>query len=244
MKKDRNFIWLCIGFTLIVILAPIMVNKSYKLNNGGLTLWGDSEMLSYIGTIISAAATLYVSWVAIAQSRKANEISDRLLKFEEINSVPSLCVIEEKTIFVEYSEKAVRFKVYLKNISNGIIDIKSVSNLNIHIFATDITETLVFIKRGLDFPTLLPGQEKQLNFSLYKHDKEFRLCETELIRKLKCQLYFDETFEIVLGYKDASSIYTETVKLTGNGKFLVSNNITIQEQEISSSNYKLEEHKN
>lgn len=240
MKKDKKFILLCVGFILITVLTPIIINELYKLNRGYLTLWGASEMLSYIATIISAAATVYVSWIAITQNKKANEINDRLLKLEEINSVPSLSIIEAKTFFVEYSDKAVHFKVYLKNISNGIIDIMSVSDLNIHIITSSITDTLNFINQGLDFPTLLPGQEKQLDFSLDKHDDEFKLCEPELIRKLKCKLHFSETFVIELGYKDASTVYKETVKLNGYSKFLISSNITIHEQEITRSDYKLE----
>lgn len=240
MKKDKKFILLCVGFILITVLTPIIINELYKLNRGYLTLWGASEMLSYIATIISAAATVYVSWIAITQNKKANEINDRLLKLEEINSVPSLSIIEAKTFFVEYSDKAVHFKVYLKNISNGIIDIMSVSDLNIHIITSSITDTLNFINQGLDFPTLLPGQEKQLDFSLDKHDDEFKLCEPELIQKLKCKLHFSETFVIELGYKDASTVYKETVKLNGYSKFLISSNITIHEQEITRSDYKLE----
>ncbi len=240
MKKDKKFILLCVGFILITVLTPIIINELYKLNRGYLTLWGASEMLSYIATIISAAATVYVSWIAITQNKKANEINDRLLKLEEINSVPSLSIIEAKTFFVEYSDKAVHFKVYLKNISNGIIDIMSVSDLNMHIITSSITDTLNFINQGLDFPTLLPGQEKQLDFSLDKHDDEFKLCEPELIRKLKCKLHFSETFVIELGYKDASTVYKETVKLNGYSKFLISSNITIHEQEITRSDYKLE----
>ena len=126
MKKWITHIFLCIVFTLIVVLAPIIVNELYKLNNGYLTLWDAGDMLSYIATIISAAATFFISWIAITQSKKANKISDRLLKLEEINSVPSLCIIEEKTTFVEYNENSVQFKICLKNISNGIIDIKRV----------------------------------------------------------------------------------------------------------------------
>ena len=154
MRKNNGFFLLCIGFLLIVVFAPIIINELYRLNKGYQTLWGASEMLSYIATIISSAATVYVSWIAITQNKKANEINDRLLKLEEINSVPSLCILEEKTSFVEYSEKTVHFKVYVKNISNGIIDIKSVSDLNINIVLSDITDTLKFANYGLSFPTL------------------------------------------------------------------------------------------
>ena len=72
MKKDKKFILLCVGFILITVLTPIIINELYKLNRGYLTLWGASEMLSYIATIISAAATVYVSWIAITQNKKAN----------------------------------------------------------------------------------------------------------------------------------------------------------------------------
>lgn len=240
MKKDKKFVWLCVGFTLIIVLAPIIINELYKLNKGYITLWGASEMLSYIATIISAVATLYVSWIAIVQNKKANEINDRLLKLEEISSVPSLCIIEEKTLFVEYSEKSVHLKIFVKNISNGIVDIKSVSDLNIHIILSDRTGSLEFANIGLNFPTLLPGQEKQLEFSVNAHDEIFSLCESEFIRKMRCNLALNENFEIVLGYKDSKNIYKENVSLAGYIKFSVSSKVSISEQKITRSDYKLE----
>lgn len=62
-------------------------------------------MLSYIATIISSASTVYVSWIAITQNKKTNEINDRLLKLEETNSVPSLCIIEEKPSLLNIAKK-------------------------------------------------------------------------------------------------------------------------------------------
>ncbi len=244
MKKWITHIFLCIVFALIVVLAPIIVNELYKLNNGYLTLWDAGDMLSYIATIISAAATFFISWIAITQSKKANKISDRLLKLEEINSVPSLCIIEEKTTFVEYNENSVQFKICVKNISNGIIDIKRVSDLNIHVITSDVSEVFRFIDNGLEFQTLLPGQQKQLDFHINKHDKKIGICNPDFIRKLECKLYFDEAFEMVLGYKDALTEYKETVKLNGYCIFSISNNISIHDQKITRSDYRLEKHAN
>lgn len=231
---------MCVGFILRTILAPIIINEFYKLDKGYVTLWGASEMLVYISTIISAAATVYVSWIAITQNKKANEISDRLLKLEEINSVPSLSILEEKTVFIEYSKQTVHFKVFVKNIINGIVDIKSVSNINFHLILSDITETLKFSNTGLNFPTLLPGQEKQLNFSINAHTETIKFCEPEFIRKAKCELVFNETFEIVLGYKDSMYTYKETVSLTGYVNFTPSCKLQIDEQKITRSDYRLE----
>lgn len=240
MKQEKNFLWLCIGFLSVVIVAPIIINELYKTNDGYLTLWNASEMLSYIAAIISSAATIYISWIAITQNKKANEINDRLLKIEEINSVPSLCILEEKTMFEEFNENTVWLKIFVKNISNGIIDINKVSELSIHIILSDITETLKFINKGLEFPTLLPGQEKQLDFSIYKNSEPFRLCEIETIRKFKNKFDFLMNYNMTIGYKDTSTIYKETVKLCGYGKLSISNNVSINEQKITRSDYKLE----
>ena len=179
-------------------------------------------------------------WVIISQNKKANEINNRLLKIEEINSVPGLCILEEKTMFVEYSENTIWLKVYVKNLSNGIIEIKSVSDLNIHVMISEITGTLEFSHKCLDFPTLLPGQEKQLDFSLNKHNKHFPLCEIETIQKCDNILYYQMTFNITMGYKDASTTYKEFVKLCANAKFSALNNASISEQRITRSDYKLQ----
>ena len=236
----KKYIWLWIVLVLIAVLVPIVINESYKLNKGYETLWSASEMLVYMATIISAFGTVYVSCIAISQNKKANDISDRLLKLEEIRSVPSLSIIEEKTQIFEYNENSVHLKVFLKNISNGIIDIKSVSNLKFEIISSDVAETLRFVKKSLDFPTLLPGQEKQLDFYINKHSEEIRLCEPKFIRRSGYELFWNALFEIELEYKDSSTTYKETVKLNGNAEISIFDNVKIEKQQITRSDYKLE----
>ena len=79
-----------------------------------------------------------------------------------------------------------------------------------------------------------------MDFLVNYHNNVFKLCEPEFIRKSKCKLFFSETFRINLGYKDATTIYEKTISLSGYGKFLISTNVSIQEQKITRSDYKLE----
>ncbi len=111
-KKWYEHWWIWVVMSIIVIVViPILINESYANNRGYVTIWGAEDTLAYAATAMSVIATTLLSIVAISQSKKANEISDRLLKIEEMNAVPSLCVVEDKCKFVEYGKDSVHFKV-------------------------------------------------------------------------------------------------------------------------------------
>lgn len=201
----------------LIVLIPIIINESYKANKGYITLWGAEDVLAYVATIMSVISTTLLGMVAIWQSITANEISDRLLKIEEINAVPSLCVVENKCDFVEYCENSVHLKLVVQNISNGVIDIKNVSNINLHMVCSDKNTTLSFCEKCLEYSTLLPKQEKQLDFCVNKHnDNKIEIYTDEFLFKNDFSINLVGVLNIELGYKGAKNNYTETIKVCCN----------------------------
>lgn len=61
---------------LLAIGVPFIINESYKVENGYLTVWNGADILSYYGAILSALGTIILGIVAWKQNA-------RLLKVEE-----------------------------------------------------------------------------------------------------------------------------------------------------------------
>lgn len=80
--KTKQF-WLeCFAVLFLVVGVPILINESYIPNGWYITEWGASEVLSYYGTILGAAATIWVLDRTIRFTR--NQIRyDRFIQNEE-----------------------------------------------------------------------------------------------------------------------------------------------------------------
>ncbi|OYO99747.1 hypothetical protein CG709_11745, partial [Lachnotalea glycerini] len=92
MKKLIDWIKnnLLISVLFALIGVPLLIHIIYKIpapSNLFITTWNDGagEILSYYGIVLSCIATSYLTYFAIQQSGKANELSERLLNIEEIN---------------------------------------------------------------------------------------------------------------------------------------------------------------
>lgn len=62
MKKPIYKKWwfwaIIISILLLAIIAPFVINESYKTGQGYITLWGASDVLAYLGTVLSFAGTV------------------------------------------------------------------------------------------------------------------------------------------------------------------------------------------
>ena len=157
-------------------------------------------------------------------------ISDRLLKIEEINSVPCLCIDNEQSGFYEFDEDSIHLKLFVRNITKGIIDIKDVSNIEFHIPQSDRNVILHLAKGCLEFPTLLPNQDKQLDFCANAHaDKPLITSYHDLIKKFKYKLNLVGNIDIMLNYSGSEQIYCETVKICCAVNLSLTNTISLSE---------------
>lgn len=74
--KSHFVIIVAILTLLAVIVVPLIINESYKTNEGYITVWGGSDVLAYFGAVVSAVGTIILGVVAWKQNT-------RLLKLEE-----------------------------------------------------------------------------------------------------------------------------------------------------------------
>ncbi len=237
----RKYIILAI---LIIFGVPIIISELYKLNRGYMTPWGAEDTLAYAATVISAVATFVLGWIAIIQNKKANAISDRLLRLEEVNAVPSICVVEDECGFVEYSENSIHLKLIIKNLSSGIVEIKQISNIQFHIMQTGKSETLRFASGCLEYSDLLPGQKKQLDFSIDSHNEVLTLCDAKTIKKLNLCPVISGDFNIVLGYKESEILYKENIRVVMNQIFHMFSSPYLNEGKITRIDYSIKAFEN
>ena len=119
MKKTSSaFLIIILCLTIIsAILLPFIVNESFKLGKGYVVLWKTADMLAYCGTALSVIATVILSCIAVVNSSKANEVSDRMLKIEEERMTPYLDILREKSNITECKDDDTKLKIKL-NIRN------------------------------------------------------------------------------------------------------------------------------
>ena len=211
MKKGSIVIFLIILATS-VFAVPIFINESYKINSGYVTLWEAKDLLSYFGAIISAIGTIFIGIIAIKQSHRANDISDRLLKLQEVSSTPffnldiSGCKIQSLT------EREIDILIGLKNETNSVINILEVSDIKADTFWGKQQLTIPFCKGWTTFYSVLPYQTKEINFfyEVKKNDGSTvdfsKIFSAYGFSQLKCE------FELKLQSVNSSDTYTQKLE--------------------------------
>ncbi len=122
MKRGIIVTFLII-FAVSVLAVPIFINESYKTNSGYITLWKAKDLLSYFGAVISAIGTIFIGIIAFKQNNRANDISDRLLKLQEVNSTPFLYIDIEKSKIQNFGKRTIDILIGLRNGINNVIKI-------------------------------------------------------------------------------------------------------------------------
>ena len=114
---------LCL-FCILVVINPFIINESYKAGEGYTTLWRAKEMLSYFGAVIGAIGTIFIWIIAITQSDRANKISDKLLKMEEIRLTPYLHLDTTSCEVICFKDHEVSILLGFRNETDSVINIK------------------------------------------------------------------------------------------------------------------------
>ena len=91
MKKRKIGKWILLGagVLFLVFVVPVMINESYKAENGYVTLWGASDVLSFYGMILAAVGTGAGVFLSIKHSQKQyqEDKRHRVLPFFSINQL-------------------------------------------------------------------------------------------------------------------------------------------------------------
>lgn len=69
------------------IVAPFIINESYKAEKGYQTLWGASDVLAYTGTALSFVGAIILGALTFWQNEKLRETNDRLLTLEKKSKI-------------------------------------------------------------------------------------------------------------------------------------------------------------
>lgn len=86
------YLLLLLLFFFFTIGIPIIINESYKVDKGYITLWGALEVLSFYAVILSGLITIGALIVTIYHSKKATE---KQLKFYMSQTKAPFFVIEQ-----------------------------------------------------------------------------------------------------------------------------------------------------
>lgn len=82
--KEKWWFGTAISATAVILVAiPFIINESYKVNSGYITMWGASDMLSFYGAFLGFIGTVALGALALFQNKQANEINARLSSLEK-----------------------------------------------------------------------------------------------------------------------------------------------------------------
>lgn len=102
---------------LIVFLIPIIINESYKVGRGYITMWGAADVLSFYGSFLSFIGSIILGIVAIWQNNKAYKLNEQLQKLQQAEYISMVSV---KRVIVERENSS---NLNLMNKQNSQIDI-------------------------------------------------------------------------------------------------------------------------
>lgn len=210
MKKGW-IVFFLIFFLVLSVAFPFIINESYKVKDGYITIWGAEDILLYFGTVISVLGTIFIGYIAIVQGDKANDINDRLMKLQEINSTPYLHIDHKGCNLQSYHERQIDFLLGVRNDTNGVINIFNVSNIHIDI-STNKEIEIPFCKEWSTHFSVLPHEVKELNFMLDVSKDEKPIFDI-------CNMFFESDFsqhicsvDLELGFVNSSDSYHQKIE--------------------------------
>lgn len=101
----------------LVIGVPLIINKCYIKNEGYPTVWGGSDVLAYYGAALSFVGTTVLGFFTVLIAKKANDVSDRMLKIEEERLIPYLDIERERCKIEESDNDDLRIELYVRNLT-------------------------------------------------------------------------------------------------------------------------------
>lgn len=231
MEENRDF-WnkhkrTIIKFSLIVLFLAfipiVIVHLLFKWNSGidfFSAKWGAGDVLSYIGTILTFAGTIVLSFFALQASHKANALSQRVIDIEQSRYTLQLrpfVMVSNWTAF-ELTPKQIVDNPTQKYISIGGYHPGNSIGLALELMNTTESCITVAYKQGIARTpdknwsnaavnqcnlkmTLKPGDKDSFVFygsPEYMHQLVGERITVELILENRCAQRYKESFVIIL----------------------------------------------
>jgi len=199
-----TFIVLLIPFIAIFIVLKILDRNIF--NNP--EFW--YGYMAYVGTVSLAS-------VALWQNDRANNINERLLKIEEINSTPFLHIDSTNSDMQNFSEHEIDLLIAFRNESNNVINIVNVSDINYDIFLLGKNRSIPFCKGWTKHYSILPHQSRQMNFYIENNKTDPVLIDH--FSKIKNIGYFllNCNLEINIQFANSKDVYIQKYEFAFEG---------------------------
>lgn len=219
MKKKINFLlilWIVPFIFLLVIGVPYAINELYSLNSGYYTLWCASDVLSFYGDVLAFLGTVVLGVIAVWQTKKANDISEKMLNFETMKYTPFLHIDTNKSKFKSFGKHEIDLDLHFRNETESVINIIEVSDIKCGVFIFNDVQTLPFCKNWTKHYSVIPKQTTLMNFFIenskidlpfaefFLHKDNLHLCS------LKCE------FSIKIHFANSKDIYTQNYEFFVN----------------------------
>ncbi|EGW39075.1 hypothetical protein [Desulfosporosinus sp. OT] len=143
-NKKELLILAGVASGIIFIFIPLIINETYKVNRGYVTIWDASDVLIFYGSLLTFFGTVALGISSIVQSNRANEINSRLSQLEqerfkndlqpfvivsdwkleatrllEIIQAPQKLYIQVGIIKLEHNEVSLCLSLFFTNTSNS-----------------------------------------------------------------------------------------------------------------------------
>lgn len=105
MKKNKNILLIALLILTIIIVVPLIINILFKFDFNIWWLeseWSAGDALSFFGNILSFLGTLILGIIAIWQTSKSNELSEKILEKDLLESTDFIQL--QNKIDIDYKE--------------------------------------------------------------------------------------------------------------------------------------------
>lgn len=134
---------------LILLFIPIIINESYKIGRGYVTMWGAADVLSFYGSFLSFLGTVILGIVAFWQNHKAHKLNEDFQKLQQ-----------------EQNEKNYRLNEQLQKLQQAqFVSMVSINKV--------IIEKINHSKRGYDNTLMSPINTIDLTQDAYKSSENY-----------------------------------------------------------------------
>jgi hypothetical protein len=222
IKKCLEFLRYAILIIIAIILIaaiPAIYIKDFDGDLGEVARWSSKDLLWYVFTVMSLLITAGIGRFAIKQSERSNDINERMLKLEEMRSVPYLDIKAEAEI-VSLTTKEFDVRISYKNDTEIAINIIEIGPLTCSKFLLkDTVFEIPFFKESFIYYSVFPGKTKEISFirGLRRKDDEddeqiISTCyDTEgNICNEPVELQFKQSIKIK--YINSNDIYTQNIQ--------------------------------
>ncbi|MEE0596763.1 MAG: hypothetical protein UDD43_08615 [Agathobacter sp.] len=111
---------------IIVLLPIIIIHFLFKIKSGCYWIiaeWGAGDALGYFGDVLSFIGTIILGYVAICQTQKANNISEKLMEMELVKMKPCFDFINSQKLFISLIDDADKLKQIYKSEEAVFLDV-------------------------------------------------------------------------------------------------------------------------